>query len=214
MAELNGTLYGAAEGTNSNGALTTVGATGISIDDFGSSSTGLYAVDSSGTLYSIDAATGAATPIGSGGIPVAGFSALSTNASSADGNELYTLDTTTGTAAPIGAFGMSSGTTIQLGALLEENGTLYGGSWAPDRFVATVDTTSGVATIGSALTGTSSSGAKFVALAPYPVAVPAPLIGHGLPVALAVGGVLFGGRLLARSRRRRWFGIAIPHAAA
>jgi hypothetical protein len=34
-------------------------------------------------------------------------------------------------------------------------------------------------------------------------AVPAPLIGHGLPVLLAVGGVLFGAKLLERSKRHR-----------
>lgn len=224
MAEINGTLYGAAEGTNANGAiytinptngaLTVVGATGISIDDFGSSATGLYAVNSYGTLYSIDAATGAATAIGSKTISLGGYRTLSTNASSlyfANGNRLYTIDTTTGLPTLIGSFGMSGGISIQLGALLEEDGTLYGGAWAPGQAVDTIDTTSGAATVGSALTGTSG---EFVGLAPYPVAVPAPLIGNGLPVGLAVGGVLFGARLLARGRKRRWFDTATPHAAA
>jgi hypothetical protein len=45
-------------------------------------------------------------------------------------------------------------------------------------------------------------------------AVPAPIIGHGFPVVLAFGGVLFGAKLLERSRKRRLFGTAIPHAAA
>jgi hypothetical protein len=36
-----------------------------------------------------------------------------------------------------------------------------------------------------------------------PVAVPAPLIGRGLPVLLAVGGLLFGAKLLERGKRRR-----------
>jgi len=45
-------------------------------------------------------------------------------------------------------------------------------------------------------------------------AVPAPLIGHGLPVLLAVGGLLFGARRWARSKRRRSLGTAMPHAAA
>jgi hypothetical protein len=44
--------------------------------------------------------------------------------------------------------------------------------------------------------------------------VPAPLIGHGLPALLAVGGVLFGAELLGRSKRRRSLETAIPHAAA
>jgi hypothetical protein len=39
-------------------------------------------------------------------------------------------------------------------------------------------------------------------------AVPAPLIGHGLVVMLAVGGVLFGGRLIERSKARRELGTA------
>jgi len=38
--------------------------------------------------------------------------------------------------------------------------------------------------------------------------VPAPLIGHGPFVLLAIGGVLFGARLLERSRKRRSFGAA------
>jgi hypothetical protein len=44
--------------------------------------------------------------------------------------------------------------------------------------------------------------------------VPAPLIGRGLPVLLAVGGILFGVKVLERSKKRRLLGTAIPHAAA
>jgi hypothetical protein len=36
-----------------------------------------------------------------------------------------------------------------------------------------------------------------------PAAVPAPLIGRGLPVLLAVSGLLFGAKLLQRGKRRR-----------
>jgi hypothetical protein len=43
--------------------------------------------------------------------------------------------------------------------------------------------------------------------------VPAPSIGRGLPVLLAVGGILFGARLWERSKKRS-SGTAIPHAAA
>lgn len=43
--------------------------------------------------------------------------------------------------------------------------------------------------------------------------VPAPLIGHGLPVLLALGGVLFGTQLWGRGQKRRSLGIAFPHAA-
>jgi hypothetical protein len=41
---------------------------------------------------------------------------------------------------------------------------------------------------------------------------PAPLIGHGLLIALAIGGILFGSRLLERRKRRRSLGIVTPHA--
>jgi hypothetical protein len=225
MAEANGTLYGASEGTNdngqlytidpANGTLTRVGTTLISYDDFGSTTTGLYAVDSSGVLYSINAATGKANSIGSIGITLGGFCGLSNNDSSlyfANGNNLYTLNTTTGAATLIGS---GLGNSIQLGVLLQENGTLYGGAWAPGQAVDTVDPGTGAATIGPDLTGTVDASDKFAALAPYPVsaAVPAPVIGHGLPVVLAVGGLLFGAKLLERSRKRRSFGAAIPHAA-
>jgi hypothetical protein len=221
MAETNGTLYGASEGTNdngqlytinpANGTLTRVGTTGISYDDFGSTPTGLYAVDSFGTLYSINPANGAATLIGSTGIGLFGARSLSTNANSlyfADGGSLYTLDTSTGAATLIGPSGAS------LTALLQENGTLYGASeaFAPSLSVATVDPATGAATIGPDITG---AGVTFVTgFARFPVqAVPAPLIGHGLAVVLALGGVLFGAKLLERSRKRRSFGTAIRHAA-
>jgi hypothetical protein len=46
-----------------------------------------------------------------------------------------------------------------------------------------------------------------------PQVVPAPLIGHGLLVLLAVGGILFGARLWERSKKRS-VGNAIPHPAA
>src|SRR6202011_4930948 len=41
--------------------------------------------------------------------------------------------------------------------------------------------------------------------------VPAPVIGHGLPVLLAVGGILFGAKLLGRSRQRRSLGTAAEY---
>ena len=44
--------------------------------------------------------------------------------------------------------------------------------------------------------------------------VPAPPIGHGLPVLLAVGGMLFGGGLLQRGRKRSWLANVIPEAGA
>jgi hypothetical protein len=43
---------------------------------------------------------------------------------------------------------------------------------------------------------------------------PAPPIGQGLPVALAVGGLLLGFKLWERGQRRRSLGTALPYAAA
>jgi hypothetical protein len=230
LAEANGTLYGADEGINnnggiytinpSNGALASVGATGLSIDNLGSTPTGLFVVDTSLNLYSINPGTGAATLIGSTGIASRGFTALSTNANLlyfANGNGLYTLNTTTGAATLIGSLGSGpppQDAVIQLSALLQENGTLYGASeeFSPSLSVNTVDPLTGAATIGPDITGAGS--AFITGLAAFPVqAVPAPLIGHGLAVVLAVGGVLFGAKLLERSREPRWFGTAIRRAA-
>jgi hypothetical protein len=47
-----------------------------------------------------------------------------------------------------------------------------------------------------------------------PSPAPAPAIGQGLPAVLAIGGVLFGSKLLERSKRRHSLGIVTPHAAA
>jgi hypothetical protein len=227
MAEANGTLYGADEGINNNGGfytinpangvLTTVGATGLSIANLGSTTAGLYVVDSSLNLYSINPATGVPTLIGATGLGNFGFSGLSTNGSSlyfADGNAFYTLNTSTGAATLIGLLGGTFPGETQLTALLQENDTLYGASeeFAPSLSVNTVNPTTGAATIGPDITGAGS--ALITGFAAYPVqAVPAPLIGHGLVVVLAVGGVLFGSKLLQRSRKGRSFGTAIRHAA-
>jgi hypothetical protein len=45
-------------------------------------------------------------------------------------------------------------------------------------------------------------------------AVPAPPIGQGLPVALAIGSLLLGFKLWERSQKHRSLGTVIPHAAA
>jgi hypothetical protein len=51
------------------------------------------------------------------------------------------------------------------------------------------------------------------ACAPGYEPTPAPLIGHGPLVLLAVGGVVFGGKLWETLKKRRSLGTAIPHAA-
>jgi hypothetical protein len=44
--------------------------------------------------------------------------------------------------------------------------------------------------------------------------VPAPEIGHGLTVALAIGGLLFGAKLWERTKKQRALSAAVPHAEA
>jgi hypothetical protein len=48
----------------------------------------------------------------------------------------------------------------------------------------------------------------------FTATIPAPVIGHGLPGLLAIGGVLFGAKLFERSKRRRLLEVAIRQAAA
>ena len=84
----------------------------------------------------------------------------------AEGNNLYTLSTSTGAATLIGTLGDS----IQLGVLLQENGTLYGGELVPSLSVDTVDPTTGAATTGPHITGAGVTGVT--GLTPFPVSVP------------------------------------------
>jgi hypothetical protein len=84
----------------------------------------------------------------------------------AAGPDLYTLNTTTGAATLVGPIG-GSGPSAYLGALITEGSTLYAGQDDPSAFVDTVDTTTGEASVGPALTGVSG---KFWGLAQIPVA--------------------------------------------
>jgi hypothetical protein len=199
----NGTLYNI---NPANGARTSVGSSTVTYFDLGSTATGLFALDTHFAdlnLYLISPTTGAATLIGATGLavnPAGTFFGLSTNSSSlyfSDASNLYTLNTSNGAATLIGPLGNS----IELGALVLENGTLYGGEDAPrSAAVDTVDPTTGAATTGPDLTGVGAG--EIFGLAPDPLvaAVPAPPIGRGLPVLVAVGVVLLGAKLLERSR--------------
>ena len=206
-----GALYGTSQGNvytmnQTNGALTQVGTTTtFTYEDFGSTTTGLFAVDSNANLYSINPATGAPSLIGSTGISNIGatFGGLSTNAGSlylTSADQLYTLNTSTGAATLIGPTG-----NFEIAALVEEGGVLYGGGnpvGGNSPFaVYTVNPTTGAATFVANVSGTGDL--NFFGLAPDPLPVPAPPIGHGLPVALAVGGVLLGAKFFERSREPR-----------
>jgi hypothetical protein len=69
-------------------------------------------------------------------------------------------------------------------------------------------------TIQTSFTLNNSDGALSNARFYEGVPVPAPLIGHGLPVLLAFGGLLFGAKLLEVSKKRPSLGTALPHTAA
>jgi hypothetical protein len=214
-----GALYGASQGNGTlftvnptNGALTQVGTpTTLTYEDFGSTTTGLYAVDVNSNLYSINPTTGVPMLIGSTGIANIGafVGGLSTNSGSlylTSANQLYTLNTGTGAATLIGGTGA-----FAISAMVDESGVLFGGgnpgggNPPPPEAVYTIDPTTGAATFVADVTGEPTGDIQFFGLAPdpLPVPVPAPPIGRGPPVLLAVGGVLLGVKFLERSRDRR-----------
>ena len=64
------------------GALTTIGTSSVDIDDFGSTTSGLYVIGTDKNLYSVNPTTGAETLIGATGLSSLGsWRSLSTNSS-------------------------------------------------------------------------------------------------------------------------------------
>jgi hypothetical protein len=160
----SGTLY---QVNPTNGSLTSVGTSNLKYNDFGSTTSGVFAVDTSLNLYSVNTTTGATTLIGPTGLSVnstIGFSTGSetlyfTNGATAI---LYSINTSTGAATEIGNTGVDN-----IGAMVFENGTLYAGSNSPSVSVYTLDPATGTGTF----VATASAG-KFWGLAPsvFPVA--------------------------------------------
>jgi hypothetical protein len=115
-----------------------------------------------------------------------------------------TLTTTSGQAYDLTFWFQSPGSpliTVNFGTLVE---TVPSGSFLSWTEASFTDLTATSAS--TVLSFHSSNGDDFlddVSVTPSVVAVPAPLIGRGLPVLLVVGGILFGAKLLERSTRHR-----------
>ena len=135
-----GNLYGGQHNGNNlyqvnpaDGSLTAVGKSNITdFNLFGSTTSGLYALDSNFNLYSVDPTTAAATRLGPTGFSAPGCcTALSSGApvlyfitTLGSGTTLYSLNTATGAPTMIGPTN-----TGNIGALVFENGTLYAGAY-------------------------------------------------------------------------------------
>ncbi len=180
LAVIGTTLYGAGQGDNNqigqlysvdpaNGLLTAIGQpTGIQYTGFGSLNNTLYAIDNTSAnpnLYSIDSSTGAATKIGPliYAFPLAGYWSLSNNSTALYfqlNSTLYTLNTTTGQASPVGPMGGG----IQVGAIVEVNGTLYAGqdSPQPPLRIITLNKSTGAVTVGPNVTNSPGSNASYI----------------------------------------------------
>jgi hypothetical protein len=154
-----------------NGSTNLIGSGGFTVASFGSTTNGLFLLDTSGNLYSV-LSTGL-TLLGSTGISPTRNEGLSDNSSTlyfSDAGELYTLNTTTGAASSVGA----TGSAYPIGDMLYENGTLYaidapGDAQSGEIF--TINTTTGAATDTGINDGRVVSGGG---LAPYPLPAATP----------------------------------------
>jgi hypothetical protein len=152
-------LYSANTVTGDLTQISSLGLNGAGFNSLGSTTTGLYALDNSFNLYSINPTTGAAnfngpTGAATGALPGSyGFS-LSTGSSTLyfeDGFDLYSLNTTTGSGTLIGQSGAPG---IGFNSLVSENGTLYGVNSSdilPYNTLYMINTSTGVGTLDTSL---------------------------------------------------------------
>jgi uncharacterized protein (TIGR03437 family) len=196
LAAVNGVLYTEQNGllysvNTSNASLTLIGGlTGNNLATFGSTTTGLYGLGSTGsltvaTLFSINPQTGAITaigPIGASAIPngqgyYARFSVGSSTLYMEFQSNLYTINTTTGAATQVGTTDSNDYLTS---VPLFENGTYYAGAGS---VIGTINVTTGQITPGSTISGGPGSS---VGLAPDPVPAGTP------PVMLTANAYMLG----------------------
>lgn len=173
-----GTIYGGNFGGSTlysvnaaNGVITPIGISGMTYYAMGSTINGLYALDPSGNLWSVNPSTAQSTEIGPTGLTLAGLWGVSTNSGSLYvtlNSDFYSINTATGTASLIGNTGRS------FGALVSIDGTLYAGA-NPANQVYELNTSTGAATFISTENGAGING-SFWGLAPAVVtsSVPEP----------------------------------------
>ncbi len=165
-----------------SGTTSLIGNSSISYYTFGSTTIGLYMVDTVGTLWNINPANGSATMVGSTHLMMGSYTAGLSNGSNslyiALGSSIYTINTTTGAASYIGTSGSTD-----FAALVTVGNTVYGSTIVAPNSVYTFNPSTGLSAF-----GTNAQGDYAYGLAPI---VPEPssfaLLGLGLAAA-AFGG--------------------------
>lgn len=187
LAVANGVLYGASTSLTfdststtlytinpSNGSLSYYSTVAGDLVDFGSTTSGIYGIDTNGDLIKFTGGSGEQIIGAPGGLAdlftsTTATAGLSTNAATlyfAFNSNLYTVSTTTGAATLVGNTGGAKPY-----AMVQIGSTLYAGE-ANSATFDTLNTTTGVATTGPAGSG-NGIGTTF-GLAPDPVPVPLP----------------------------------------
>ena len=196
LGEANGYLYTALWGgtqlysINTNtGSLSLVGNASLTYYTLGSTNNGLYMVDTMGTLWNINAKTGASTAVGATGLNMSNVTSIGLSNGSnslyvALNNSLYTINTTTGVASFVGTSGATD-----FGALVDIGGKVYASTIVAPNSVYMFNPATGV----SSFVTLSNAGDYSWGLAPI---VPEP----GSFGMLALAGVALGGFMLHRRR--------------
>jgi PEP-CTERM motif len=152
LGQIGSTIYTANSGGMSlysidtqTGAVKSIGTSSISYYAFGSTTSGLYMVDTVGGLWNINPTTGTSTLIGSThllmGSNTVGLSAGSNNLYIALGSNIYIINTTTGNASFLG----NSGST-DFGALVSVSGTVYASTIVSPNAIYNFNPMNGIST--------------------------------------------------------------------